>query len=149
MLAIASGERMNVEIHRADPRLRRLTLIVMSAGVVVALLAMVWVHQWLRSTSMMPTAQLVAELNIIVGAAMSGVALCLLLLAAYAARLGRRIADERRWPLARSRVLRDTQVRSGNDALALGRMLNLASILLIVLGIAAGILGWHYFGPSA
>ena len=78
---------------------------------------------------------------------MSGIALCFLLLAGYAARLARRVADERRWPLARSRVLRDTLVRSGDRALMFGRMLNLAAILLIVLGIAAGMLGWHYFGP--
>lgn len=138
---------MNIEIHRADPRLRRLTLIVMSAAVVAALLLVVGVHRWLRSTAAMPTEQLVAELRIVVGVAMSGSALCFLLLAAYAARLARRVADERRWPLAGSRVLRDTLVRSGDQALMFGRMLNLAAVLLIVLGIAAGLFGWRYFGP--
>jgi hypothetical protein len=70
-----------------------------------------------------------------------------LLLAAYAARVGRRAIEQRRWPLSSSRVLRDTPVRSGGDAVAFGRQLIGAAIVLVIAALAFGMLGWRFFAP--
>ena len=140
---------MNIEIHRADPQLRRLTLPVLAFAMLLAILLMVWFHHWLdRSTLSMPSERLVLEMHRMIGITSTGSGLCTLLLAGYAARLGRRVIEERRWPLRGSRVVLDTRVRSGDDAAAFGRMLNVVAVVLIVLAIGFGVLGWRLFGAA-
>jgi hypothetical protein len=140
---------MNVEIHRADPNLRRLTFIILSAAVLAAVLLIVLVHNWIgRSALAMPDAQFVFELRRMIGFATTGCGLCLLLLAGYAARLGQRVVEQRRWPLSGARVMRDTRVRTGEQAVAVGRLLNMAAIALLVLSIGVGVLSWHQFGSG-
>jgi len=140
---------MNVEMHRADPRLRRLTLAVLGIALIAAVLSISMFHRWLdRFTETMPLAQLVVEMRRTIALAMAGCGLCLLLLAAYAARTGRRVIEDRRWPLRSTRVVRDTRVRSGTEALVLGRMLNMAAIVLIALTIGCGVLSWHLFASA-
>lgn len=140
---------MNVEMHRADPRLRRLTFAVLGIGLIAAVLSISMFHRWLdRSVQGMPAAQMFADLRRTIGLAMAGCALCLLLLAGYAARLGRRVIEERRWPLRTARVVRDTPVRAGTDALIFGRSLNIAAIVLIALAVGCSVLSWHLFGTA-
>jgi len=151
MLAPSPGDlnRMNVEIHRADPSLRRLTFIVLSAAVLGAVLLMVLFHNWIgRSARALPDAQFVFELRRMIGFAMTGAGLCLLVLAGYAARLGQRVIEQRRWPLTGARVMRDTRVRTGEHAIAFGRMLNIAAIALLAMSIGVGVLSWHQFGAG-
>jgi hypothetical protein len=139
---------MNIEIHRADPRVRRLTLIVSSAGALAAILAMTWFHRWLgRSTLAMPRDLLVMEMRRMIGITGMAAGLCVLLLAGYVARLARRVTEERRWPLRASRVVRDTPVRSGDDAVAFARMLNIVAVVMIALALGMGVFGWRFFGP--
>jgi len=53
---------MNVEMHRADPRLRRLTLAVLGIALIAAVLSISMFHRWLdRFTETMPLAQLVVD----------------------------------------------------------------------------------------
>lgn len=140
---------MNVEMHRADPRLRRLTFAVLGIGLIAAVLSISMYHRWLdRAVQGMPAAQMFADLRRTIGFAMAGCALCLLLLAGYAARLGRRVIEERRWPLRTARVVRDTPVRAGTDALVFGRSLNMAAIVLIALAVGCSVLSWHLFGTA-
>lgn len=138
---------MNIEIHRADPQLRRLTLVVLAFAMLAAILLLVWFHHWLdRSTVAMPAERFALEMQRMIGITSTGSGLCVLLLAGYAARLGRRVIDERRWPLRGSRVVLDTRVRTGADAVSFGRMLNIVAVVLIVLAIGFGVLGWRLFG---
>jgi len=96
---------MNVEIHRADLRLRRRTFIVLGAALLAAVLLMVLFQSWIgRSVRTLPDPQLVFELRRMIGFALTGCGLCLLVLAAYAARLAHRIIEQRRWPLRGARV---------------------------------------------
>ena len=138
---------MATEIHRADPRMRKLTVVVLGVALVVAVLLMAWFHRWLEATTdAMPAGEVANSLQRMIGVTSLGCGFCLLLLAAYAAHLGRRVGTGRRWPLRTARVVRDTPVRSGDDALAFGRRLQLGAIALIAVAIAFGVLGWRAFG---
>lgn len=140
---------MNVEIQRADPRLRRWTFIVLSAAVLAAVLSMVAFHHWIdRSARLLPGPQFVFEVRRMMGFAITGCGLCVMLLAAYAARLAHRVTEQQRWPLRGARVLRDTRVRHGADAMSMARMLNMAAIGLIVLAIGFGMLSWRQLGAG-
>ena len=137
---------MNIEIHRADPQLQRRTMVIVSAAIVAALLLMVLFHHWLdRAMLAMPGERFVLEMRRMIGMTCTACGLCMLLLAGYAARLGRRVVEQRRWPLRASRVVLDTRVRHGDDAVRFARMLNMFALVLIVLAFGAGVLGWQLF----
>ena len=135
---------MSIEIQHADPQLRRRTLAVLGAAVVAAVLIMMWFHGWLhRSTAEMARDVFVFEIHRMVGISSTLLALCVLALAGYAARVSRRIAETQRWPLRDARVVLDTRVRTGEEALALARTLRLVALVLIVVAFAIGIFGWR------
>lgn len=135
---------MPIDIQRADPRLRRRSPIVLALSTVAAIACVVTFHHWItQQAASLPTELLIAQLRRWIGIALTASGLCLLLLAGYAARLARRVIAARRWPLADARVLRDTPILREAAALRLGRWLNIVAIVLVVLAVAAGVLGWR------
>jgi hypothetical protein len=66
-------------------------------------------------------------------------------LAVHAWRRGRAAAAQRRWPVANARVLRDTPIRRGDAALAIARLLNLVSLMLLAFAVAMIALSWRLF----
>jgi hypothetical protein len=66
-------------------------------------------------------------------------------LAACAAVVARGAAAEQRWPVRRARVLRNTVVRRGEEALRIARLLNLVALVLGAIGVAAILLAWRLF----
>jgi hypothetical protein len=134
---------MGAEIQQADPQLRRRTFAVLGAAVVIAILVTTWFHGWLhRSTAEMGREVFVLQIHRMVGISSTLLALCVLALAGYAARVSRRITEAQRWPLRDERVVLDTRVRSGEEALALASTLRLVALVLIVIAFAVGIFGW-------
>lgn len=139
---------MSTEIHRADPQLRRIALRVLGAAAIAAVLAVALFRHWLAGVAQtMPPDVFFHTIRRMIGISSLACGLCVLLLAAYAARVGRRAIEQRRWPLSSSRVLRDTPVRSGGDAVAFGRQLIGAAIALVAAALAFGALGWRFFAP--
>lgn len=137
---------MSEEIQPADPRLRRVTAIVLTLAVFAAALAVFLFQHWLRrQAATQPADVLIAQLRHWIGVAMTASGLCLLLLAGYAARLARMTLEQRRWPPQRLRVLRDTPIRRDKTATDIGRALNVAALLLVALSAGVAILGWRFF----
>jgi hypothetical protein len=137
---------MDNEIQHADVRLRRVTAIVLVLAGVLAVALVLAFHRWLSDfATMVPTEHLVARLRPWIGAGAIACSACLLLLAAHAAVRARAAAAEQRWPVRRSRVLRDTVVRHGADALRIARLLNLVALVVTVIGVAAIVLAWRLF----
>jgi hypothetical protein len=135
---------MSAEIQHADRELRRRTLAVLGAAALVAIALMAWFHGWLhRSTAGMPHDVLVLEIHRMVGITTTLLAVSILVLAGYAARVARRVGEERRWPGRDARVVLDTRVRSGDEALAVARALRLAAVVLIAVAFVVGIFGWR------
>jgi hypothetical protein len=139
---------MTTEIHPADPRLRRVAFCIIGACAIAALLAAAAFRQWLdRIAGTMTAEAFVHTVRRTIGLSSIACGVCVLLLAAYAAWLGRRVIAHRRWPLPLARVLRDTPVRSGGDAVSFGRILLVAAAALAVAGLTFGVLGLRFF-PS-
>lgn len=137
---------MDDEILRADLRLRRVTAIVLVLAAMLAAVLVVAFGRWLSDFAVaVPTEDLVRRLRTWIGLAAIACSLCLFALAAYAAVNARRATAERRWPLQRARVLRDTVVRHGEPALRIARLLNLVALVLVAIGAAAILLGWRLF----
>jgi hypothetical protein len=139
---------MTTEIHRADPKLRRVAVRVLGAAAVAAILAVAAFRHWLeRTAEVLPPAAFVHTIRWTIGVSSIACGGCVLLLAAYAAGLGRRVIRQRRWPLPSSRVLRDMPVRIGDEAVSFGRLLLIAAVALAVAALAFGVLGWRFFAP--
>ncbi|GAA0706974.1 hypothetical protein [Dokdonella soli] len=137
---------MTTDIQRADPRLRRITVVVLVVATLAAALFVFALQRWmLQQVERLPTEQMIVELRHWIGMLLTGSGLCLLVLAGYAARLARRVIAERRWPLAGTRVLRDTPIRRDAAALRLARLLNLVAVALIALAIGVGVVSWRLF----
>jgi hypothetical protein len=135
---------MSTEIQPADPALRRRTFVVLGAGALVAIALVVWFGGWLqRSTASMPQEVLVLEVHRMLGITSTLFAIGVLLLAGYAARAARRVGEDRRWPQRDARVVVDTRVRSGEEALAVASALRLTALILIVVAFAIGFFGWQ------
>ncbi|MEO7433791.1 MAG: hypothetical protein ABIR62_17630 [Dokdonella sp.] len=135
------------EIQRADPQMRRTTSIALILGVLAAL-GLVVVFKWRLAAwvAATPTAMIVTGLHRGAAYALLGSGLCLLLLGGYVARLATRIRQQQRWPLDGVRVVRDTPVRRGADALRIGQWLNITALVLTLIAIAAGMVSWQLFG---
>lgn len=137
---------MTVEIQRADPRLRRMTAVVLLLAAAAAAWSVFAFHQWiLQQAAALSGEQMIARLRYWIGLGSTASGLCLLLLAAHSARTARRIAEQQRWPLADARVLRDTPVRRGPEALRFGQWLNGAALLLVLLALGVGLMSWRLF----
>lgn len=135
---------MEPDLQRADARLRLISGVVLSAAFVAAMVGVFAFQQWMNEqAATLPTVQLIALLRRWIGFATTASGLCLLLLAGYAARLARRVAEQRRWPLAGARVLRDTPVRREAAALRLARLFNATAVVLLALAVGAGALSWR------
>ncbi len=137
---------MPTDIQPADRRMRRVTAIVLVLAVIVAIVLVVAFQHWLTvQANRLPTEQLIVQLRRGIGFATFAVGLCLLLLAGFAARLARRIIGERRWPLAETRVLRDTPIRRDADAKKIAGWLNAATLALLLVAAATVVLSWRLF----
>jgi len=137
---------MDIEIQRADVRLRRVTIAVLVIAAVAAVGMILLARDWMIGQAMASTPeQLVARMRHWLGAASIACGLCLLLLAMHAWRRGRAAVAQRRWPVANTRVLRDTPVRRGEAALGIARVLNMVSLLLLAFAVALIALSWRLF----
>ena len=137
---------MAIDIQPADPRLRRVTAIVLGLSVIAAIIVVIAFWHWINHLAeRLPTRELIVELRRGIAFAMLACAMCLLLLAGYSARLARQVSAERRWPLAATRVLRDTRIRREASAKKIADWMNIAGVVLMLLALAAGLLSWRLF----
>lgn len=137
---------MPTDIQPADRPLRRLTAIVLVLAILAAIVVVLAFQHWLTGLAdRLPTEQLIVRLRRGIGFAMLASSLCLLVLAGYSARLAQRVARDRRWPLAATRVLRDTPIRRDEAAKRIAGWLNAAALMLILLAAATVALSWRLF----
>jgi hypothetical protein len=78
-----------------------------------------------------------------IGMAMTGSAVCLALLAWYAAHKASRTRLVEQWPLPGTRVIRDTPIRRGAAARSIALLLNITAVVLLVLAFATGYFSWQ------
>jgi len=132
------------DILRADPRLRRTTLLVLGAAMALAGVGLFFGHKWLSEVAAQTdTHSLVRELRRIIGIALTGSAICLALLAWYAARKATQVKSHQQWPAPGVRVLRDTRIRRGEAALRIGKLLMFICLALLALSVLMGLVVWR------
>jgi len=137
------------DMLRADPRLRRQTLLALALAAILAVVAVLLFHDWLSGIAAIPgTDLLILRLRRLIGIGMTGSALCLAVLAWYSARKAAKVKIFQQWPLPGVRVLRDTPIRRGLAARSMGRWLNAAAAVLMLLAFAAGLVSWRLLSLS-
>lgn len=140
---------MTDDMLRADPRLRRQTLLALALAAILAILAVLAFHGWLSGIADIPgTDLLILRLRRMIGIALTGSAICLAVLAWYAAHKASRVRLLQQWPLPAVRVLRDTPIRRGEATLAIRRRLNVAAAVLLLLALAFGAVSWRLLSLS-
>ena len=93
---------MSFDIHPADPRLRRVTLIVVGAAFVAGVVALVLFRRWFEShLSTLPEPAVDGEMRRLIGLSCTGLGLCVLLFAGYAAHSARRVVETHEQEVAR------------------------------------------------
>lgn len=134
------------EVQPADPRARRVALLVLAAGFVAGV-ALLWaleagrpaVARWLREDPARTAARarlLLAGLAL----ATSGPALAA---GVYLWRLGSRIVTAERFPPPGLRMVQDTMVLTGDAARTRGRIFQALGLVLFVAGSALALLLWR------
>ena len=137
---------MEIEIQRADVRLRRVTIAVLVLATIAAIGVILLARGWMMSQALSSTPeQLLVQMRHWLGAASIACGVCLLMLATHAWRRGRAAVAQRRWPVANASVLRDTPVRHGEAALGIARILSMVSLMLVAFAIAMTALSWRLF----
>ncbi|MBX3693391.1 hypothetical protein [Dokdonella sp.] len=124
---------MSDDILRADARLRRVTWIALAVAAVLCVVAILAFQRWLAGIAPdMPLEMLQKYIRQFIALTVTGVSLCLALLAWLAARAGRRAVQARQWPIPGARVIRDTPIRRGEPAQRIGRQLQVLALVLLV-----------------
>ncbi len=137
---------MSELIQPADRRLRRISIVVIAAAALLALIGVIAFQRWLNDVSAgLSHRDLVAHLRGMIALALAGSALCLAVLAMVCARMLRQLREQRRWPLAGSKVIRATRIRRDAETIPLIRWLTVAVVLLLVLALAGGLLSWRLY----
>ena len=140
---------MSDDIVRADPRLRRKTLFALGLAAVLALVAIIFFQRWLNGIGAISgTDLLILRLRRMIGIGMTGSALCLALLAWYAAHQASKTKVAGQWPPPGARVIRDTAVRRGPTAGNIVRLLQLTAVVLLVLAFSTGYFSLQMLGSS-
>lgn len=135
---------MSDDVLRADPRLRRQTLVVLALAIVIAVTCTYFSLRWLLGVAdLSATDVLILRMRSMIGLAVAGCAACLALLAGYSARKGQRALRFQQWPLPAARVLRDTPIRRGRTAQRIGRLLQVSAVVLALLAVATGAVSWR------
>jgi hypothetical protein len=115
---------MDESIHRADPALRRRTLLRLAAMTIVGGAVIVWGLPWLLAVLQEAKLAGTVRARVICYAFLAflgGLALLVAGFGAGVARDGRRISELERFPLPDAVVLRDTKVIRGRQAKRIGR----------------------------
>lgn len=117
----------DIEIQRADPRARRRAL-ALGVGAAVAGGALIaalpgWLEGWTETLLTRPATERARIARLLVWAAAGSIGVPVLVLGAYFWRAGGRVLRAGRWPAPGARVISDTPVLRGGDALRHGRRL--------------------------
>ncbi len=131
------------QVVRADPAMRRKAVLIVIAGTVAAIVAigygLPWLERWVTDAIVAGNIAARRAVCLGAGAAVIGLALVVAVSGVNMVRIGRRVTGAGRFPPPGLRVLRDTRVVAGRQAVIIGRLQ--ATLGLVILGCAAALLG--------
>jgi len=135
-----------MNVRRADPAFRRLAIIIVVAGTCAAAFVIGLLGRsrdaladWVRADAGRSAQRI--ELILVVFALLLSAPL--VAMAAYLTSLGGRAVRAREFPPPGFRVIRDTPIINGDDAVSRGRWLQGAAVILTAAAVAMGLLFWR------
>lgn len=134
------------EIQKADPGARRLALLLLAAGTLVGVAAILGAEHLrapLRDWLLAEPGRLAQRLSWIVLGLGAAAALPALLAAAHLWRVARKAARAHRFPPPGQKVLRDTPVLLGAAAVARARRLRVAALVACAGVVAVVLVAWR------
>ena len=135
------------QIQPADPAQRRRVAIILAIAAIVLIAAYFAFDHWLQHAALrMNTTDLVRSVGRLISTCVIAMTMCLLLLGRHLLLRGRRIVRDRRYPANDARVLRDTPVREGEQAVRIGNASRIAGLITCLLGVAVAVAGWFWAG---
>ena len=133
------GRNKASSMRRADPKARRHAVIIVAAATVIGLVLIAgpaWYREPLRAWLLDDPAVTASRARLLLAGAGALLVAPLIGFATYAWRLGSRVVAEREFPPRGHAVIRDTNIVSGDAAVAQGRGLRAIAIFLVVASIA-------------
>ena len=140
---------MAVEMHSADPKLRRALALAVVAAIVAAALGWWWLQQWLDSLAGLPVEAAKARLLIALASCLGLLCVSVLALSAYFWRLGAQVVSQGQFPLPGARVVRDMRMVRGEAARRYGRGLQFFGVALLIASACSAILAWNAYQALA
>ena len=140
------------DILRADPGRRRAALVLVLVGLLAGIALLAFLNRWMSRVMELPNTEAEAQLSTVLVWVTGGISGGLLLFAVALLHVGRKIGRVAVWPLPGSRVIRDTPILRGAEALKRGRVLQGAAVVLILAAAAIAFAAWrlhHAFGAAA
>lgn len=135
------------QIQPADPAQRRRVAVILTIAAIVLIAAYFAFDHWLEDAAQrMTTTELVRSVGRMISICVIAMTVCLLLLGRHLLLRGRRIVRDRRYPANDARVLRDTPVREGGEAVRIGNASRIAGLITCLLGVAVAVAGWFWAG---
>ncbi len=132
-----------MEIHRADPQLRRMVALLVIAAVVVGAAILWFFRQWLSGLAQLPTSAAYSQLISVLAWCMALACLSLFVFAVYLWRLGARVVSHAQLPIPGARLLRDTPIVRGALAQRRGRWLQGLSAALFACAAGLAVVAWR------
>jgi hypothetical protein len=131
------------ELHKGDPRVRRLALMIVGAGALAGAVLITLAGELRPAFDDWVRRDLDTRVRIVMAAMVILTSGPLLGLAWYLWRLGREIVQAGRYPPPGMRVMHDTPVVSGNAAARRGRLLQAAAAMLGAGAVVLAALIWR------
>ncbi len=136
-----------MDVQRADPKLRVVSIAVVIVALVLGVVLWVVLQRWLSELKQVPASVAQAQLLTAFVWAIGSACVACVWLAASLWRSGAGIRRAAQWPLPGSRVVRDTPILRGDTAVARGRLMQIAGVVLFLCAACIAVLAWRlYYG---
>ena len=125
----------------ADSRLRNIAIIVVVVGAAVSAVAFVLLERWLGELSVTASREDVEQLLLLLGATLGVGVLGLSGLGVFCFLLGRQVCREGRFPPQATRVIKDSVVHTGENAVRRGKWAQAFGATLVLFAVALAVVG--------
>ncbi len=134
-----------MDVQRADPKLRVTALAVVIVALVLGVVLWFVSQRWFAGLKHLPAAVAQAQLLTAFAWTFGSGCVAIMGLAVFLWRSGMGVRRAAQWPLPGSRVVRDTQVLRGDAAVARGRLMQVAGVVLFLLVTCVAVVAWRLY----
>lgn len=138
-----------MEIQSADRKLRFVAIILLVLMMILALASLLLLERWIIGVQALEPELALGKLHSALWWLLVAGCLSLAVFGAWLWRLGNAIKAAQRFPLPGARVIRDTPVLNGDDAIRRSMLFRGLGIFLLLATIALAVLAWRFWAIFA